>query len=316
MTLTATNACGSNQVVKTNYITVNQPTCNPPVADFVGSPTSGNAPLTVSFTDQSTNNPTAWSWDFGDGGTSTAQNPTYTYNAAGTYTVTLTASNSCGSDQVVKLDYITVTSGPVTGEGFILSRNPDFSTDDRVFDRSETLYMKVWTDQVDYNNLKKAEWELKDPNKRKVKRKLTNNFDNTYTASYQLSNLPSNATTWKWKAKVEDNKKNKYNPSTTITVTGGAARFAGTDGIDSDLNNQPNPFNPTTVITFRLKQAQHVTLTVYNVLGQEVTTLVDEFRPAGEYSVEWNASSMSSGVYLYRLKTDDGVITRKMLLLK
>ncbi len=51
----------------------------PPVADFSGTPTSGNPPLTVNFTDASTNTPTAWSWDFGDGGVSTAQNPSHTY---------------------------------------------------------------------------------------------------------------------------------------------------------------------------------------------------------------------------------------------
>ncbi|MEW5995100.1 MAG: S8 family serine peptidase, partial [Candidatus Zixiibacteriota bacterium] len=72
------------------YASVNAVGGVPPVADFVGSPTSGNAPLTVNFTDQSTGSPTSWSWDFGDGGTSTAQNPSYTYNSVGTYTVSLT----------------------------------------------------------------------------------------------------------------------------------------------------------------------------------------------------------------------------------
>ncbi len=105
VTLTATNACGSDQNVKTNYITV---TCTPPVANFTGSPTSGNAPLTVNFTDQSTG-ATSWSWDFGDGiGTSTAQNPSYTYNSPGTYTVSLTATNSCGNDTNIKTNYVTV----------------------------------------------------------------------------------------------------------------------------------------------------------------------------------------------------------------
>jgi len=104
VTLTATNACGSDQEVKTGYITVS---CTPPVANFSGSPTSGNAPLTVNFTDLSTG-ATAWSWNFGDGGSSTAQNPSHTYNSAGTYTVTLTATNSCGSDGETKTNYITV----------------------------------------------------------------------------------------------------------------------------------------------------------------------------------------------------------------
>jgi len=109
VTLTATNSCGSDQEVKTNYITVTTPPCDPPVANFSGSPTSGNYPLAVSFTDLSTNSPTSWSWTFGDGGTSTSQNPSHTYTSAGTFTVTLTATNSCGSDGETKTGYITVT---------------------------------------------------------------------------------------------------------------------------------------------------------------------------------------------------------------
>lgn len=79
-----------------------------PVADFSGAPTSGGAPLTVNFTDLSSNSPTSWSWNFGDSGTSTVQNPSHTYTSAGTYTVSLTASNSNGSDNETKTSYITV----------------------------------------------------------------------------------------------------------------------------------------------------------------------------------------------------------------
>jgi len=110
VTLTATNAYGSDQEVKTNYITAT--TCTAPVAAFVGNPTSGYAPLTVQFTDQSTGGPTSWSWAFGDGGTATTQSPAHAYANAGTYTVTLTATNSCGSDQEVKTSYITVSTPP------------------------------------------------------------------------------------------------------------------------------------------------------------------------------------------------------------
>ena len=67
-----------------------------PVAEFTGAPTSGEFPLLVNFTDQSSGTPTSWSWTFGDGGTSTAQNPSYTYNAVGTYTVTLTVTDDSG----------------------------------------------------------------------------------------------------------------------------------------------------------------------------------------------------------------------------
>ncbi|WP_446219651.1 PKD domain-containing protein [Micromonospora sp. IBHARD004] len=68
-----------------------------PTASFTASPTSGTAPLSVQFTDTSTNSPTSWSWNFGNGTTSTQQNPMATYDSAGTYTVTLVASNSAGS---------------------------------------------------------------------------------------------------------------------------------------------------------------------------------------------------------------------------
>ncbi|MFZ5906076.1 MAG: PKD domain-containing protein [Nitrospirota bacterium] len=110
VSLTATNAYGSDSETKTGYITVTTPP--PPVANFTGSPTSGTAPLTVNFTDTSTGGPTSWSWNFGDGGTSALQNPSHTYNAAGTYTVSLTATNASGSDSETKTGYITVTEPP------------------------------------------------------------------------------------------------------------------------------------------------------------------------------------------------------------
>ncbi|MFH1199608.1 MAG: PKD domain-containing protein [Candidatus Micrarchaeota archaeon] len=85
-----------------------------PAAAFTASPTSGSAPLSVAFTDQSTNHPTSWSWNFGDGGTSSAQNPAHSYSSAGTYTVTLTATNSTGSDDEIKPNYISVS--PAAGD--------------------------------------------------------------------------------------------------------------------------------------------------------------------------------------------------------
>ena len=82
-----------------------------PNAVFTTKPTSGNAPLTVKFTDQSANNPISWKWDFGDNTTSTEQNPSHTYQNAGKYTVKLTVTNDQGSDTKTKTDYITVSSG-------------------------------------------------------------------------------------------------------------------------------------------------------------------------------------------------------------
>jgi hypothetical protein len=101
-----------------DYLTLTKNAGAPPECDFIGSPTSGAAPLAVSFTDLSTNLPTGWAWNFGDGQGSTQQNPSHTYASAGSYNVTLTASNALGSDQVVKTSYITVsTSGGGGGGG-------------------------------------------------------------------------------------------------------------------------------------------------------------------------------------------------------
>jgi len=79
-----------------------------PQADFTADTTRGEAPLTVNFTNGSTGDPTSWFWDFGNGQTSSSQNPTHVYDSAGTYTVSLTVDNDCGSDTETKYDYIVV----------------------------------------------------------------------------------------------------------------------------------------------------------------------------------------------------------------
>ena len=106
VTLVATNAGGSDTKHETDFITVTA-SATAPVADFSATPVTGNSPLTVTFTDQSTNNPAEWLWDFGDGNTSTDQNPSHQYYYAGYYTVKLTATNGDGSDDEIKADFIT-----------------------------------------------------------------------------------------------------------------------------------------------------------------------------------------------------------------
>jgi PKD repeat protein len=105
VTLTGTNIYGSTVSTRADYVTATQV---PPVASFTAAPTSGHAPVPVRFTDTSTNAPTAWHWDFGDGETSTSRNPTHIYRAAGTYTVSLTVTNSGGSDTETKTDLLTI----------------------------------------------------------------------------------------------------------------------------------------------------------------------------------------------------------------
>jgi len=80
--------------------------------------------------------------------------------------------------------------------------------------------------------------------------------------------------------------------------------------------NYPNPFNPSTVISYQLPIGGNVTIKVYDILGNEVATLVYEYKPAGRYEVEFNPSSLPSGVYFYQLRAGDFVQTKKMVLMK
>jgi Zn-dependent metalloprotease len=80
--------------------------------------------------------------------------------------------------------------------------------------------------------------------------------------------------------------------------------------------NYPNPFNPSTKISWQSPVGSHQTLKVYDVLGNEVATLIDEYKPAGRYDVEFNARQLSSGIYFYQLKAGSFVETKKMILLK
>ena len=94
-------------------ITISTTAGSPPVANFSGTPTIGAPPLAVTFTDSSTNSPTAWSWSFGDSNTSTVQNPSHSYTTTGSFTVALTATNQYGNNTNTKTNYITVGNPPV-----------------------------------------------------------------------------------------------------------------------------------------------------------------------------------------------------------
>jgi hypothetical protein len=115
-------------------------------------------------------------------------------------------------------------------------------------------------------------------------------------------------------------------PNSGIISTEGVTwRSTGIVGIDKEelipskfylSQNYPNPFNPSTVIKYQLPISSQVTLKVYDVLGDEVATLVDEERPAGSYEIKFNASKLSSGIYFYIINAGSFHQTRKMILMK
>ena len=101
----------------------------------------------------------------------------------------------------------------------------------------------------------------------------------------------------------------------TLTVTGISDPVTKVSGYEL-FDNYPNPFNPTTSIKYVLPESGNVKLTVYDVSGKLVSTLVDRFEQAGEYSINFDAGNLTTGVYFYKLQTDEFEETKKMMLVK
>lgn len=106
--------------------------------------------------------------------------------------------------------------------------------------------------------------------------------------------------------------------SVTVTLPAGPTS-AGREELPAEvalLGNYPNPFNPETTIRYALPRAGMVRLAVYDLLGREVATLVDELQPAGRHAARFHGDDLQSGVYAYRLHTGDKEVVRTMVLVK
>jgi hypothetical protein len=111
----------------------------------------------------------------------------------------------------------------------------------------------------------------------------------------------------------------KIGDVTTITLKLNNVKEIGNGLVPSEFSlaqNYPNPFNPSTHVQFTIAGSRHVTMKVYDILGREVETLVDQPMNPGAYSVEWNASRFASGVYFYQLRAGNFVSVKKMVLIK
>jgi L-ascorbate metabolism protein UlaG (beta-lactamase superfamily) len=136
---------------------------------------------------------------------------------------------------------------------------------------------------------------------------------------------PTHAATYDWALTVADT----YT-STDVRVMAWGERLVVANGVVTNVEgskeglptdfvlsqNYPNPFNPTTTFDLRLPISCHVTIKVFDLLGQELGVLVDDLKTAGIYSVRWDASTLPSGVYVCRLFAENHVLARKMVLLK
>lgn len=291
VSLTATNAQGSDTHTENNYITVGSGP-QPPTAAFSGTPTSGNAPLAVTFTDESTGTPTSWSWDFGDGNTSTAQNPANTYTADGTYTVSLTATNAQGSDTHTENNYITVG-------GAAQAPTAAFTADPMVGYVPYSSRMEVTFTDASTDTPTSWSWDFgdggtsTDQNPTHVFTSL-GDFTVTLTATNSLG----------------------FDDTTmTIRLVSAPSDFTITATSMVDLN-----WNRVTV-SYTVPVATKVEISVYSTNGRLIRRLLSEDVSVGEYDVSWdlrdeNGTPVTPGVYFFALRVRDGhaasriVITR------
>jgi len=318
VSLTATNAYGSDIETKIDYITVTTPSTNPPVADFSGSPTSGDYPLTVSFTDLSTESPTSWSWDFGDGvGTSTVQNPSYVYDAAGTYTVSLTATNAYGSDDEIKVDYITVTTPQACAmhvHDIVVTRKnagPNCSG-------IGTIYI------YDANNQPVANATVYVTATGPTGGTGSAATNESGVVAFETSKTRSCEGEWCFEVTNVTHASCTYNSGANVVTKAceSGPLFKGTNQItqqilpnEFSLKNYPNPFNPTTTIEMSLPVASNWSISIFNITGQKVAEYKG-FSNAGVISVNWDASTNASGVYFYKGEAGQYSTTQKMILMK
>lgn len=276
VSLTATNANGTDTETKTAFIIVTNTASLPPVPDFVASITSGLAPLEVTFQDLTTNEPNVWNWSF-PGGTpvvSNSQNPVITYNTPGSYVVTLTASNAAGTASETKTGYIIVNGVPPAA---------NFSAS--VFTGPAPLSVTFF-DQSS-GNPTSWEWSLAGaipPFSTEQNPTATYNNPGTYQVTLDVTNGFG----------MDTRTINNY-----ITVT-------EPTGIEQIVNGNivvgPNPNNGVFKVQAQLQKRSEVTLTLYNVLGNIMmqktfnTSLIEE---------QINQSNLSSGLYLFEIKIGD-----------
>lgn len=133
--------------------------------------------------------------------------------------------------------------------------------------------------------------------------------------TYQMSRTDNQD--FELKCVVKDNLNNTATSNIIyVYVTGGLPGIASQVTENELIQNHPNPFNPSTEIKYSLKSDNFVTIKVYDVLGRVVATLVNENKPAGFYTINFDASKLSSGVYFYTIKTDEFFDRKKMILLR
>jgi len=200
--------------------------------------------------------------------------------------------------------------------GILITSEPDYQqAPEVIFDRNQ--YIVAWFDKGDELNLKGVDLDL------------SGNITDAYTVSDQfglqtypsLAHGPEDQVLIIYQGFATEYQNTNYNALRTWGTFLGL--YVDVEKENSNVpddfllyQNYPNPFNPNTVISYQSQVGSMVTLIVYDVLGNQITTLVNEYKPAGIYNVQFTMNNLSSGVYFYQLKAGNYIYTKKMILIK
>ncbi len=337
-------ATGTDNVV----ITVTSENLSP-VATASATPTSGTAPLTVSFTGLGTDSDgtiASYYWKYGDGAATTTQNPSHTYDAIGTYIATLTVTDNdgaTGTDSVT----ITVTESsgtwawttPVAAIASSVYGSTSHIPEDAIDGNTSTSWMTRWLSPPSW-----IQFDMGDTKPiTKVKVMVNSSYEIPMTVDIQVSDDASSWTT------VSSNFDITTRYFTTISFSQTNARYVKlvetayprSYGMCSEfevyamsvtkkdvetekeklptvfnLSSYPNPFVKRTTLKYQIPKESRISLTIYDMTGKIVKTLVNEKKTAGYYEANWNTKDLASGIYFAKFKTDGYQSITKLILMK
>ncbi|MCA9734379.1 PKD domain-containing protein, partial [candidate division KSB1 bacterium] len=291
------------------------------------NPTSGNAPLAVVFNSSASSDAdgsiVSWSWNFGDGGQSTAQNPSHTFTNPGQYNVVLTVTDDDGATDTAQLT-ITVNEPPNQPPVAYID-TPQAGGTYRV--NQAVNYSGHATDPEDGNlGSSSFRWSVVLPNGRVYS--LSSGTSSgvgipVYTGVHELILSVQDSDGLQDEARITFNVTSSFGKTSSFAPQEQNAQLWGEVPSTTTLfNPYPNPFNPETTIQFELGKAERVDVRIYNVIGLEVDQLIaGQILSPGRYTLKWRAvsklgQSLPSGIYFVSLQAGEFYARHRLLYLK